>query len=100
MMDALMGIHRDKAAKDKTGTEFADKTICKHHLVGFCPDGLIGKQVVKDRNPMDVTDTMPVPCTKTHSNAMKTEFEAYTESQKYRRDYEDSLLRRLEEIVS
>merc|ERR1719375_1843873 len=99
MMDALMGIHRDKAAKDKTGTEFADKTICKHHLVGFCPDGLIGKQVQRDRNPMDVTDTMPVPCTKTHSSAMRAEFEKHKDTEKYRWEYENSLFRRLQEIV-
>jgi len=99
-MDKLMGIGRDKSEKDKTGDEFNDKSICKHYLVGFCPDGLIGKRVQKDRNPMDVTPTMPVPCTKTHSNAMKEQFEKHPEPEKYRREYEASLLRRLEEIVS
>lgn len=99
-MDKLMGIGRDKAEKDKTGDEFSDKSICKHHLVGFCPDGLIGKRVQKDRNPMDVTPTMPVPCTLTHSNAMKEQYEKHPKPDKYRKEYEGSLLRRLEEIVS
>lgn len=100
MMDKLMGISRDKAASEKTGLEFNDPVICKHHLTGFCPDGLIGRQVQKDRNPLDVTDTMPVPCTKTHSNAMKAEFEVHADVEKWRKKYEASLLRRLEEIVS
>lgn len=100
MLDSLMGTHRDISRKDKTGDEFAGENICKHHLVGFCPDGLMGKLVEKERNPVEANNKMPLPCQKTHSIAMKAEFEAHPRSSEYKEKYEASLLRRLEDVVS
>jgi len=60
---------------------------------------LIGKQVKKDRNLMEVNDMMPVPCAKVHSSALKAEFEKHPKVESYRKEYEKSLLKRLEDIV-
>jgi len=41
-----------------------------------------------------------VPCKKTHSLGLKDEFEKHAKTEIYRKEYEDSLIRRLEDIVS
>merc|ERR1719482_868995 len=94
-----MGTHRDKSEKDKTGEEFRESSICKHFLVGFCPDSTYGKMLQKERNPLDQRPNAPVPCTKQHSVAMRADFEKHAKADFYRRQYEDSLLKRLDDIV-
>merc|ERR1719506_373599 len=54
----------------------------------------------KERNPLDHRPLAPIPCTINHPAAMKIEFEKHPKSESLRRDYEDSLLKRLENIVS
>lgn len=100
MMDALMGTARNVAEKDKTGDEFKGDDICKHFLVGFCPDHSFGKLLQKERNPLDNRPLMPAPCTMTHSAVMKADFEKHAKAESFRREYEDSLLKRLQEIVA
>lgn len=90
LLDALMGPNRNlKAAAGSGGTDFADKTICKNFLVGFCPHDwfTLAKRQLK-------------PCAKVHSEMMRTLFEGHADSAKYRIEYEEEFLSYLERIAS
>mmetsp|Transcript_34195 Transcript_34195/g.76425 ORF Transcript_34195/g.76425 Transcript_34195/m.76425 type:complete len:449 (-) Transcript_34195:26-1372(-) len=93
LLDALMGPNRnEKGAKTSASgqPDWEDKTICKHFLVGFCPHELFGS--VAKRNL--------TPCSKIHSEVMKTQFEEHPDVTKYRVEYEEDFLGVLEKIAT
>lgn len=98
MLDALMGLSRNVADKDKTGEDFLQASACKHYIVGLCPDALVGALVAKERDEEAKHKDMPAPCKKTHAALMRQELEGHPEVKKHRREFEQSLLRRLEDI--
>jgi len=88
LLDSLMGNTRNmdmEEAKKNKGINFMKDSICKGHLLGFCPlselsdSKMAGKRHIK-------------PCTKSHSEAAKEEFEAHEERAKYQAEYEKKLL--------
>lgn len=98
-MDKLMGPSRNMAKNERTGEEFKEENICKHYLVGFCPDGVLGKVVAKEME-FSTHPLRPIPCTRVHSLGMKQEFESHPKAEEFRKQYEDGLRRRIEEIIS
>eukprot|EP00443_Scrippsiella_acuminata_P098011 CAMPEP_0115634216 /NCGR_PEP_ID=MMETSP0272-20121206/32469_1 /TAXON_ID=71861 /ORGANISM="Scrippsiella trochoidea, Strain CCMP3099" /LENGTH=307 /DNA_ID=CAMNT_0003071043 /DNA_START=80 /DNA_END=999 /DNA_ORIENTATION=- len=89
LLDSLMGPSRNLSAKNRTGEDFKEPNVCKHFLVGFCPTSVLGKKV----------EHVP-PCKLLHSLALKEELDKHPDSAKYRKEYEDAYLRKLEEIVA
>lgn len=92
LLDSLMGNSRNASseeAKKTKGENFKKDNVCKGYLLGFCPTSELSdsKMAVKRRIKS---------CTKTHSDAMKDEFENHPETEKYKRDYEMQLLPVLE----
>lgn len=97
LLDSLMGPSRNLSAKSRTGEDFMGPNVCKHFLVGFCPTTILGKKTLQ-KLPTGV-EAVP-PCTKMHSLALKEELEKHPQSEKYKKEYEEGFLRRLEEICS
>lgn len=93
LLDSLMGSHRNIAlddAKRRQGTNFTDANVCKHFLVGFCP---------QHEELFHSTKRDLGACKKVHSDALKEEFEAHNEKEKYRLKYERQLREYLEDVV-
>eukprot|EP00425_Heterocapsa_triquetra_P032261 CAMPEP_0195119334 /NCGR_PEP_ID=MMETSP0448-20130528/119192_1 /TAXON_ID=66468 /ORGANISM="Heterocapsa triquestra, Strain CCMP 448" /LENGTH=328 /DNA_ID=CAMNT_0040156657 /DNA_START=18 /DNA_END=1000 /DNA_ORIENTATION=+ len=87
-----MGQSRDASlaeAKKNKGKNFTQDTVCKHYLLGFCPQyELAGSKLVSKRNLGE--------CNKVHSDAMKEEYENSPDKEKFRVEYEKSLMPFLE----
>jgi len=93
LLDSLMGSHRNldrKEAKAKKGHNFKEDHICKHYLIGFCPQ----HEQLFHSTKRDIGE-----CKKVHSDAMKDEFEAAPDKDKYRIEWEAKLKNYLEELV-
>jgi len=91
LLDSIMGPSRNQAAKEekKNGDpDFADRKICKNFLVGFCP-----------HDWFTVNKRQLEPCTKVHSEFLRSQFEAHPQTEKYRNEYEDMFLSYLEKVV-
>jgi len=75
MLDSLMGHSRDQslsAAKQNKGKNFTQDNVCKYFLLGFCPlNELAASKMLGKRNISE--------CHKTHSEAMKAEYESHPE---------------------
>lgn len=99
LLDSLMGTCRDKALNERSGEEFRHDNVCKHYLVGYCPDSILGKKLAACRQEFDRPSIVSPGCTKLHSVAMRTEFQQHKEFEKFQREYEGSLLNYLENIV-
>lgn len=69
--------------------------MCKPYLVGFCPDSVLGKKIETLHETLSLQ-----PCTKLHSVALKEEFLKHPEVDRYRKEYEEGFLKRLEEITA
>lgn len=81
----------DEAKKTK-GKNFIQENVCKFYLLGFCPQHeLSNSKLTTKRNLGE--------CHKVHSDAMKSEFEAHAEKEKYRVEYEKQFLPFLEAQV-
>jgi len=85
LLDKLMGEHRNEGeAKQKA---YSDPTVCRYYLLGMCPHDLLNN-----------TKEDPGPCSKSHSDLLKTKYE---EAQKKEdQGYEYELLQALTRIVS
>lgn len=90
LLDSLMGPSRNVSTKERTGEDFLQRNVCKHYLVGFCPHNVLGGEI----------DMLDSKCTRLHSVEMKKEFKSHKDHAKYRKDYEDSLLRLLSDICA
>lgn len=111
MLDALMGPSRDISKKDKPNDEFKDKNVCKYYLVGCCPDAILGKKLEAIRqspasyniSPGVIFDKAsvlnPKGCEKLHSQGLRTQFAEHPDHAKYRRQYEEDLLKFIREII-
>ncbi|CAK0805862.1 unnamed protein product, partial [Prorocentrum cordatum] len=82
-------VDRKEAAKRK-GRNFLEDNICKHYLLGFCP---------QHEDLFHSTKRDIGKCQKVHSEAMKTEFENHPDHKKYRAQYEERLRHYLDELV-
>mmetsp|Transcript_35697 Transcript_35697/g.83558 ORF Transcript_35697/g.83558 Transcript_35697/m.83558 type:complete len:318 (-) Transcript_35697:35-988(-) len=95
LLDSLMGNARNASleeAKKMKGKTFTQDNVCKFHLLGFCPTHeLASSKLAVKRNIKD--------CTKVHSDAMKAEFEAHADMEKFKAEYERALLPVLEGYV-
>mmetsp|Transcript_35953 Transcript_35953/g.84209 ORF Transcript_35953/g.84209 Transcript_35953/m.84209 type:complete len:428 (-) Transcript_35953:48-1331(-) len=93
LLDALMGPNRNQE-KTKAGPkgepDWVDRSVCKNFLVGFCPHDWFGSMAKRQLKP----------CTKIHSDFMKSQFEEHPDSAKYRVEYEEEFLAYLERIAS
>lgn len=88
-----MGTHRNvdmAEAKAKKGNNFREDHVCKYYLVGFCPQ----YEELFHSTKRDIGT-----CSKVHSDAMKAEFEAHDDHDKYYIEYLGLLRRYLEELV-
>jgi len=98
LLDSLMGASRNqdlKEQKKNKGNNFKADSVCKHYLVGFCPSQELAETKlsrVKGGQPMN-------ECKLTHSDAMKSEFEAHSDHKKLCIEYERSLLSALDKLV-
>lgn len=93
LLDSLMGSHRNADKKEvqaRKGNNFRDDNVCKFYLVGFCPQH--EELFVSTKRDIGM-------CDKVHSDAMKEELEAHADRERYKAEYEKSLLRYLEELV-
>jgi len=93
LLDSLMGSHRNSDRKTfmaKKGQGFKEDNICKYHLIGFCPQ----YEELFHSTKRDLGH-----CTKVHSEAMKEEFEASPEKERYQADWERKLKAYLEDLV-
>jgi len=93
LLDSLMGNHRNvdrKEAAKRKGRNFLEDNICKHYLLGFCP---------QHEDLFHSTKRDIGKCQKVHSEAMKTEFENHPDHKKYRAQYEERLRHYLDELV-
>jgi len=111
MLDALMGPSRDLKKSEKPNDEFKDKNCCKHYLVGCCPNALLGKKMEAIRQspatycicPGVVFEKpsvlSPEGCTKLHSQGLRTQLADHPEHAKYRREYEEDLLKFVKKVV-
>lgn len=92
LLDSLMGQARDvdlNEAKKNKGKNFTQDKVCKHFLLGFCPQWeLANSKLTTKRNLGE--------CCKVHSEAMKREFEEHPEKEKYQAEYERAFLPFLE----
>lgn len=90
LLDALMGPNRNQTQTEKPSNvpEFADKSICKHFLVGFCP-----------HDWFSMPKRQLMPCNKIHSELMKEKFEQHPEVAKYKAFYEEDFLHYLQPIA-
>lgn len=88
LLDSLMGPSRNVSANLRTGEDFLGENVCKHFLVGCCPASLLKKV------------EHVAPCRLLHSVALKEELDKHPQADKYRGEYELSLLRRMEEICA
>mmetsp|Transcript_11606 Transcript_11606/g.36470 ORF Transcript_11606/g.36470 Transcript_11606/m.36470 type:complete len:396 (+) Transcript_11606:148-1335(+) len=89
LLDALMGPNRNaKAATGRGKPDFADRSVCKNFLVGFCPHDWFTTAKRQLR-----------PCNKIHSEVMREQFEAHPEVGRYRAEYEEDFLSYLEVIA-
>jgi len=91
LLDALMGPNRNAkvaggGAKGKP--DFADRSVCKNFLVGFCPHDWFTTAKRQLR-----------PCNKIHSEIMRDQFEAHHEAGRYRAEYEEDFLNYLEVVA-
>mmetsp|Transcript_41063 Transcript_41063/g.113109 ORF Transcript_41063/g.113109 Transcript_41063/m.113109 type:complete len:302 (+) Transcript_41063:105-1010(+) len=95
LLDSLMGSSRDQDLQEQEklkGKSFIQDSVCKHYLLGFCPNyelacnKMVAKRSVKE-------------CQKIHSDAMRAEFEAHPDKEKFQADYEQTLLPVLEALV-
>merc|ERR1711879_571649 len=99
MLDALMGPSRNKAAHERTGEDFMEENVCKHYLVGYCPDSALGKLCEMQLETVTRNPLRPQPCAKTHSSGLKAELEKHPYSAQHQSQYEESLLKRMEQIA-
>lgn len=93
LLDSLMGSHRNvdrKEAKARKGQNFKEDNICKLYLLGFCPQ----YEDLFHSTKRDIGK-----CNKVHSEAMKLEFEAHPERERYMFEYERQLRNYLEDLV-
>mmetsp|Transcript_553 Transcript_553/g.1326 ORF Transcript_553/g.1326 Transcript_553/m.1326 type:complete len:317 (-) Transcript_553:11-961(-) len=95
LLDSLMGTSRDAAleeAKKTKGKNFTADNVCKHYLLGFCPQYELGNSKLTTKRNLG-------ECHKVHSDAMKSEYEAHPDKEKYRTEYEKQFLPFLESQV-
>lgn len=95
LLDSLMGSTRNEdfeSQQKQKGRSFTQESVCKHYLLGFCPyEELASSKMIAKRNIGE--------CRKTHSDAMKAEYEAHTDKSKLQVEYEKALLPVLEGLV-
>jgi len=94
LLDSLMGHTRNQDAEEAAkykGENFTSENNCKHFLLGFCPQYELGHGKFARRNLGD--------CSKSHSEAMRTEFNAHPEKDKFQKEYEKALIPVLESCV-
>mmetsp|Transcript_57233 Transcript_57233/g.123822 ORF Transcript_57233/g.123822 Transcript_57233/m.123822 type:complete len:452 (+) Transcript_57233:174-1529(+) len=90
LLDALMGPNRNRKEPVSTDQpDFADDSVCKYFLVGFCP-----------HDWFTMTRRSLTPCTKIHSEIMRSQFEVHQDVQAYRAEYEEEFLHHLEKIAA
>lgn len=89
LLDSLMGLSRDKAVEERTGEDFLQKNVCKHYLIGFCPNAALGGKIGSLEK-----------CKKIHSEACIQELKKHAKREKYQKEYSDSLARLLGDLVS
>lgn len=93
MLDLLMGQARNQSlqeAKAKKGQNFKEDDVCKFYLLGFCPQQ---EQLFKS------TKRHLGACSRTHSDAMKAEFDAHPDREKFAAQYAPELRKYLETII-
>jgi len=89
LLDALMGPNRNKKeVASSNNPDFAERSICQHALVGFCP-----------HDWFSMPKRQLMPCGKIHSELMKEKFEHHPEVEKYRAWYEEDFLHYLQPIA-
>uniref|UniRef100_A0A7S1S645 Uncharacterized protein n=1 Tax=Alexandrium catenella TaxID=2925 RepID=A0A7S1S645_ALECA len=89
LLDALMGPNRNaKVAAPGGKPDFADRSVCKFFLVGFCPHDWFTTAKRQLR-----------PCNKIHSEMMREQFERHSEVGRYRAEYEEDFLNYLEVVA-
>merc|ERR1711957_852309 len=94
LLDSLMGTSRDKPKKEKRDDDWKEKNVCKYFLVGFCPTD-------ENDNWFHNTKSGVVEiCRKTHSEALKKDFDKHPEHSKYQREYEMEFLKYLKGLIA
>lgn len=89
LLDSLMGPSRDKdQQKDGIREGFKEKAVCKHYLAGLCPN-----------NWFKNTKREMEHCAKVHSDQLIEELKAHPETGRYTAEYEEGLLKYLEDIA-
>lgn len=110
MLDALMGPGRDVKKDERTNDDFTKDVACKHYLVGFCPNQVLGKKLDAIRKDPSASGICPGSvyrtgvvsmdgCTKSHSQGYRTQMNEHPEAEKYKKRYEQELQRFLERII-
>mmetsp|Transcript_2680 Transcript_2680/g.5664 ORF Transcript_2680/g.5664 Transcript_2680/m.5664 type:complete len:318 (+) Transcript_2680:42-995(+) len=89
LLDSLMGPKRDdKQRDDGIADGFLEKNVCKRYLVGLCPNAWF-KSTKREMSQ----------CGCVHSDLLVEELKAHPESARYTAEYEQDLLKYLEDIV-
>ncbi|CAK0855244.1 unnamed protein product, partial [Prorocentrum cordatum] len=96
LLDSLMGPSRNADEKERARQDgWKDKSVCKRYLVGFCPNDANDNWFKFKSRGRDQG-----LCYKVHSEALKRQFEAHSERDRYQREYEKEFLSHLENLVS
>mmetsp|Transcript_54944 Transcript_54944/g.154127 ORF Transcript_54944/g.154127 Transcript_54944/m.154127 type:complete len:282 (+) Transcript_54944:115-960(+) len=94
LLDSLMGPSRDKSLEEQQQTDgWKARDVCKRYLIGFCPTNVQDNWFHNTRRK-DVQ-----PCSKIHSDRLRTDFESHKDRDKYLREYEKEFLDFLEGLV-
>lgn len=110
MLDALMGPGRDVQEKDRTNDDFTKDDCCKHYLVGFCPNGMLGKKLDAIKKDPSLCGFCPGSFYKTtiisldgcpllHNKGLRTQMDQHPEAAKYKKRYEQDLQRFIGRII-
>lgn len=94
LLDSLMGDTRnagkEERKKEKRNDTFTKESVCKYHLLGFCPQ----HEDLFHNTKRDLGE-----CPKTHFEISKEEFDSHPDKERYQAEYEELLVRHLEGIV-
>jgi len=93
LLDSLMGPSRNKSHEEQQRDDaWKDANVCKHFLVGFCPNQ-------GEDNWFRNTRRDPGTCSKIHSELLRAQFESHADRSKYAEEYEREFLYFLEGLI-
>lgn len=95
LLDSIMGGARNASKEERkkkkgSGDSFKEDSVCKYHLLGFCPQ----YESLFHNTRRDLGE-----CCKTHHDFSREELNAHPDKDKYTAEYEQQLCRYLESHV-